>query len=76
MLISDIPASDNIQTVNENKIKTIVEDKIQIEYSENDNFSSINYFYLFFARTYALLNSDDSGFLAEFAFMWDETFPR
>ncbi len=68
MLISDIPASDNIQS--------LVEDRIQTEYSENEDFHSINYFYLFFARTYALLNSDDSDFLDEFAFMWDETFPK
>ena len=68
MQIFDLPASENIQS--------LVEDRIKLEYSENEEFHSINYFYLFIARTYALLNSDDSGFLAEFAFMWDETFPR
>jgi hypothetical protein len=68
MQISDLPASENIQS--------LVEDRIKLEYFENEDFQSINYFYLFFARTYALLNSDDSGFLAEFAFMWDESFPR
>jgi len=68
MQISDLPASENIQS--------LVEDRIQLEYFEYEDFQSINYFYLFFARTYALLNSDDSGFLDEFAFMWDETFPR
>ena len=76
MLISDIPASENIQTINENKIKTIIEDRIKTEFSQIEEFHSINYFYLFLARTYVLLNSDDSGFLAEFAFLWDETFPR
>ena len=68
MLISDVPASENIQS--------LVEKRIIQEFEENEQFQSINYFYLFFARTYALLNSDDSEFLDEFAFMWDETFPR
>ena len=68
MQLSNLIESDNIQS--------LVEDRINLEYSENEEFNSINYFYLFFARTYVLLNSDDSGFLDEFAFMWDETFPR
>ena len=58
------------------KIKTLVEYKIQTEYSESEDFHSINFFYLFLARTYVLLNADDSSFLEEFAFLWDETFPR
>ena len=68
MLLSDVQASEDIQS--------LVEKRIIQEFEENEQFQSINYFYLFFARTYALLNSDDSEFLEEFAFMWDETFPR
>ena len=68
MQISDLSVEENIQS--------IIEDRINLEFDENEEFQSINYFYLFFARTYVLLNSDDSGFLDEFSFMWDETFPR
>jgi len=58
-----------------NRAQTIIEDKIQTEYSQSIDFQSINFFYLFLARTYVLLNSNDSAFLDEFEFLWDETFP-
>ena len=68
MQVSYVPLSD--------KIKAVVEKKIQTEYSQSEDFHAINFFYLFLTRTYILLNADDSGFLKEFAFLWDETFPR
>jgi len=37
------------------------------------NVQNLNYYFLFIARFYLLLNSD-SKFLQEFAFVWDETF--
>ncbi len=37
------------------------------------NVQNLNYYFLFIARLYLLLNSD-SKFLQEFTFVWDETF--